>query len=109
MPFKPGQSGNPNGRPRKSYALTDLLDSCWSQDDRITIIKKAIEQAKAGDATARAWLFDRGYGKAVESIEMSGPDGGPVEYSAIDLSIARQRINDWRNEIDQRNQTGDEV
>jgi hypothetical protein len=25
MPYKPGQSGNPNGRPKKDRALTDIL------------------------------------------------------------------------------------
>ncbi len=27
MPYKPGQSGNPHGRPKKDRALTALLDS----------------------------------------------------------------------------------
>lgn len=38
------------------------------------IIKKAIDQAKAGDAAARAWLYERAFGKAVQPIE--GPEDG---------------------------------
>jgi hypothetical protein len=27
MPFQPGQSGNPHGRPKKTYAWMDIIDS----------------------------------------------------------------------------------
>lgn len=36
------------------------------------IIDKAIEQAKAGDQTARRELLDRAYGKPRETIETQG-------------------------------------
>lgn len=38
------------------------------------ILKKALEQAKAGDAQARSWLIDRGFGKALESLAIVDPD-----------------------------------
>lgn len=107
MPFQPGHSGNYKGRPRKGDALNDLLNQCWSKDDRIAVIVKAIEQAKAGDDKARDFLFNRGYGKAVESVEMSGPDGDPIEYTGIDLAIAHQRIAEHLREINQRQQNED--
>lgn len=34
------------------------------------IINKAIQQAKAGDRHARAWLFDRAYGRIAQAVEI---------------------------------------
>lgn len=106
MPFKPGQSGNPRGRPRKADALATLFDEHFKKEDRIGVIAKAVEQALAGNKDARDFLFDRTYGKPMQAIEMTGTDGGPleVEYSSIDLAIAHQRIADHQKAIDQRQQ-----
>lgn len=41
------------------------------------IITKAIEQAKAGDATARRDLMDRAYGKPTESMDVTS-GGKPI-------------------------------
>lgn len=34
-----------------------------AQEDLNAVVARAVEQAKNGDATARAWLFDRVFGK----------------------------------------------
>lgn len=57
--FKPGQSGNPAGKPRGSrnkatLAVEELLDG-----EAETITRKAIELAKAGDMTAIRLCMDR--------------------------------------------------
>lgn len=59
MPFKPGKSGNPAGKPKgarnkASLALEALFDN---EADEIT--RKAIEMAKAGDMTAIRLCLDR--------------------------------------------------
>lgn len=38
------------------------------------IVKKAMQQALAGDATARAWLKDNGFGKALDNLAITDPD-----------------------------------
>lgn len=55
--FAPGNAGGP-GRPRRAVEV-DYLACIENRMDTATwaaVIDKAIEQAKAGDAAARAWL-----------------------------------------------------
>jgi len=55
--FKPGQSGNPNGRPKDKTPATKLRQSIIT--DMPEIITKLVEQAKAGDVAAAKVLIDR--------------------------------------------------
>ena len=55
--FKPGQSGNPKGRPKNKTPATLLRKSIV--DDMPDIILKLIEQAKNGDTAAAKILLDR--------------------------------------------------
>jgi len=75
-PWKPGQSGNPNGRPKKEVCIPDILRDLLSKplptDKKSTYLKQicfvAIEQAINGDKDARNWIADRTEGKAVERM-----------------------------------------
>jgi hypothetical protein len=49
-PFQPGQSGNPNGRPKGSRNRVTLTIEALIEDRSEEIIKKTIEKAVAGDA-----------------------------------------------------------
>lgn len=82
--FKPGQSGNPNGRPKKAQqivekaqdnadkALTALLELMSSTDERVKL-------------QAAMAILDRGLGKPKQTIE----DGRKQEMS--DFSIDELR------------------
>lgn len=75
--FKPGQSGNPNGRPKKIPELDKLLAEVLGEEkDGITaaeaILKRLRQQAAAGNIRAAEVLLDRAYGKAKQSVEVSG-------------------------------------
>ena len=73
-PFKKGQSGNPNGRPKKLPELDKLLaDVLGEEKDGVTaaeaILKKIRQMAASGNLRAAEILLDRGYGKPRQSIE----------------------------------------
>lgn len=68
-PFKKGQSGNPNGRPKKLPELDKLLaDVLGEEKEGITaaeaILKALRAKAAKGDVRAIEVLLDRAYGKA---------------------------------------------
>jgi hypothetical protein len=72
--WKKGESGNPNGRPRKLPELHVLLaDVLGEEKDGITageaILKALRAKASKGDVRAAEVLLDRAYGKPKQSID----------------------------------------
>jgi len=72
--FKKGQTGNPNGRPKKLPELDKLLaDVLGEEKDGLTaaeaILKALRLKATKGDVRAAEVLLDRAYGKASQKIE----------------------------------------
>ena len=75
-PFKKGQSGNPNGRPKKLPELDKLLaDVLGEEKDGVTaaeVILKALRaKAAKGDIRAAEVLLDRAFGKAKQHLDLS--------------------------------------
>ena len=75
-PFKKGQSGNPNGRPKKLPELDKLLaDVLGEEKDGVTaaeaILRVLRAKAAKGDLRAAEILLDRGYGKPKQAVDMS--------------------------------------
>ena len=72
--FKKGQTGNPNGRPKKLPELHVLLANVLGEDKggitAAEAILKAIEaKARKGDTRAAELLLDRAYGKPKQTSE----------------------------------------
>lgn len=93
--FRPGQSGNPSGRPKgRSLAarLRTIIDreTKDGKDYGDLIMEVLVKAALKGDMKAMGYILDRVDGKLAQPIkqEISGPDGGPVEIrdDAPDLS-----------------------
>lgn len=82
MPFKPGVSGNPkgldSGRKRLSLQLADKLKD--NIPAALKFVKSSLSCTK--DPYRQQWatelVLNRVYGKAPESLEISGPDGEPI-------------------------------
>jgi hypothetical protein len=88
--WKPGQSGNPAGRPKK-LPITDALRAELEQEgpDGITndlaIARKLVEMARAGQIDAVREIADRTEGKVKPRIEEPNSDvSTPVTFE-IDL------------------------
>ena len=59
MPFKPGKSGNPQGRPKGARNKTTVATEQLLDGEAEAITKKAIELAKSGDLAAIRICMDR--------------------------------------------------
>lgn len=65
-PWKPGESGNPEGRPPKEESLTEVLRSKIDKDE---IADKLIELGKAGNVVALKYLYDRCDGAPRQTVD----------------------------------------
>lgn len=86
--FKKGQSGNPNGRPRKLPALDKLLANVLgAEKDGITEAERILmalqKEANKGNVRAAEVLLERAYGKSKQQHELTGIDGGPIAITTI--------------------------
>ena len=83
MPFKKGQSGNPNGRKAKTAAEKEVESLARKHGaaaiDRLKFWMDS-DNPKASVAASNA-ILDRGYGKPKQALEHSGAEGGPVVVS----------------------------
>ena len=72
--FKPGESGNPDGRPSFKAALRRELEANGGlvRPKIERLAKKAIKMALDGDMRAMEFVADRLDGKPVQAIEVSG-------------------------------------
>ena len=78
--FVPGQSGNPNGRPKKGFAIADILNSKSDEIDELTgesMREKMLHKVYAlatkdrPERWAVEFIADRTEGKAVERIDQT--------------------------------------
>jgi|SRR5881392_3953908 len=84
----PKTGGRKKGTPNKSSnGIRDLAQQ-YGPDAimELATILTTSENHQARIAAAKE-LLDRGYGKAMQAIEMSGPDGGEIVFTKIAREI----------------------
>ena len=79
-PWKPGESGNPKGRPPKSESLTSLLraelekvnpDDAEGRTWRELLILATVRLAVQGNKTALTEVWNRSDGKVAKEVELT--------------------------------------
>lgn len=68
MPFKPGQSGNPNGRPKIASEIQALAREHTTAAVEALVLSLSDAKTRVPAAVA---LLDRGYGKAPQSLDLN--------------------------------------
>lgn len=81
--FKPGQSGNPGGRPKAATLAMEALE-----DKTGELMKKAIELALDGDRMLLMFLLPYKLGRPSHKLELTGKGGNPIKVSAVREQLA---------------------
>lgn len=88
MAFEKGKSGNPGGRPKAVMPDGRTLAEAAREHSpaALQVLLDALKRPDTAFAAAKE-LLDRGFGRAPQSVEVGGPDGGPIETrSQVDIS-----------------------
>lgn len=72
-PWKPGQSGNPGGRPKRDLAA-EIARAIFERDTE-EIERAFTAELRKGNSKVFTALADRAYGKPRQSIELAAGEG----------------------------------
>ena len=97
MPWKKGESGNPNGRPRKNRALSDLLRTVGGkkpdgkdQPNKRLLAETLWTMAVGGDVAAARLIYEYVDGKPPQRVQHEGGDSP--------MALVIEYVNDWHEE-----------
>ena len=76
--FKPGQSGNPGGRPKDDAA--EIARAIFEHNEE-AIYKAMLTALKQGNPKVFSALADRGYGKVPQHVSVGNKDGEALNFS----------------------------
>ena len=113
-PFKKGESGNPNGRPKGSKNRStiakywmevqqDLKNPLTSETERMSqedlMTLALIKKARAGDVAAYKALMDSGYGSPTQSTDIT-TKGESLNYSKEERDKRLKELLEKRKNVD---------
>lgn len=96
MPFQPGQSGNPGGRPKGAGEVKATAREYTQESIERLVHWMRSEDARASVPAANA-LLDRGWGKPAQAITGGDEDDKPVGISVIERIIVKPRPSEDQN------------
>ena len=97
-PFKPGQSGNPKGRPPKERCIPDILlkigkEQANSEMDKLeAVLRSVYKYALQGKSWAVEFIATRTEGKPKDTLELSGNVGGRNPWDDLSSDELREYI-----------------
>jgi hypothetical protein len=103
--FKPGKSGNPQGRPRGSLNKTTLAAQAMLNDEAETLTRKAVELALAGNPMALKLCLQRVLPPRkdlpinLNLPPLQGVDDLPQAFQAIIAAVAQGEISPGEGQI----------
>jgi len=95
MPFKPGQSGNPLGKPKGTKSKMTLL-----KEERRAIFEERVSQKflETIDKARPEYLLDQFLGKAPDEIKLSGElkttSIPPEAIAIIEEDLKKKKLHD---------------
>jgi len=95
--WKKGETGNPNGRPKKLPEIDKLMAEVMGEEkDGITAAQAILNmlrgKAAKGDIKAAQLLFDRAYGKSKQQIDVTS-QGEKVTVPTIIFTDGKTKEN----------------
>ena len=116
-PFKKGESGNPKGKPlgalsfkTKWFKFVDKVaksKKISSEEVEEQLLAIAYKSAKNGDYRFWQDIFDRVYGKPIQTTELSGKDGADINVKNIfEIKITKPNAT---NKLATNRETSDSV
>ncbi len=91
MTWRKGQSGNPNGRPRKNKAMSEELhrllqrQSPGKKETNLQVITaKLMALAEAGRLDAIKYICDRLEGRPAQAVQLTGDEKQPLRITYVD-------------------------
>jgi hypothetical protein len=97
--FKPGQSGNPNGRPAGSRSKVCVALDALAEGEVEAVVKKMLENAKGGDSIAgraildRIWPARKGARMQFDLPEVTKADELPGAIASVNRQVADGEIS----------------
>lgn len=88
MAFVKGQSGNPGGRAKAVMPDGRTLSEVAREHSpaALQVLIDALTKPETCFAAAKE-ILDRGFGRAAQSVELTGEDGGPVETRILSVGV----------------------
>jgi hypothetical protein len=88
MPFEPGKSGNPGGRPAEVGIVKRLARENTEKAVRRLVEWIDSENPKASVAACNS-ILDRGWGKPAQAIIGGNADDPPIRVEGISIKLIR--------------------
>lgn len=101
--WKPGQSGNPKGRPAKARCIPDILEKIGQEKSGRkkldptnieAVMREVFKLAKEGKAWAVQFIADRLEGRPAQTVDIKSSGGLTV------AALVAMDPEDWRRELE---------